>query len=236
MCVQVVELVAGGARLPVTKANRLQYVALVADWYLNGGTRGAAASAFAQGLGQASARLDTRSTACEFPSNVYSYVSFQNRNLFSISFFMSVHHYVYAVILAPPGLFIRLPWTLGGFTCALRQRIICGFAYSQSLLRAIFQPLSTSFKVGSVFVRVFSGVARKFFFSKTVDDATLSIFSYDFNCLNSPSFDYILPLFFRHPSSPQVIPLSWLSLFSPKELNEVIGGGTAGELDLDDMR
>uniref|UniRef100_A0A7S1SW68 HECT-type E3 ubiquitin transferase n=1 Tax=Tetraselmis chuii TaxID=63592 RepID=A0A7S1SW68_9CHLO len=82
---EVVELVADGARLPVTKANRLQYVALVADWYLNGGTRGAAASAFAQGLGQ-------------------------------------------------------------------------------------------------------------------------------------------------------VIPLSWLSLFSPKELNEVIGGGTAGELDLDDMR
>ena len=33
----------------------------------------------------------------------------------------------------------------------------------------------------------------------------------------------------------QVIPASWLRLFNPKELNELIGGGEAGLLDVDDM-
>lgn len=33
-----------------------------------------------------------------------------------------------------------------------------------------------------------------------------------------------------------MVPLSWLNLFSPKELNELIGGGVAGELDVEDMR
>jgi len=47
-----IELVPGGGDLPVTNTNRLHYVALVADWHLNGGTRGAAAAAFARGLGQ----------------------------------------------------------------------------------------------------------------------------------------------------------------------------------------
>lgn len=51
-CGQVIELIPGGADVPVTNANRLQYVALVADWHLNGGSRGAAATAFARGLSQ----------------------------------------------------------------------------------------------------------------------------------------------------------------------------------------
>uniref|UniRef100_A0A061RFF5 HECT-type E3 ubiquitin transferase n=2 Tax=Tetraselmis sp. GSL018 TaxID=582737 RepID=A0A061RFF5_9CHLO len=49
---QVVELIPGGSGTPVTNSNRLHYVALVADWHLNGGSRGAAASAFASGLAQ----------------------------------------------------------------------------------------------------------------------------------------------------------------------------------------
>ena len=46
------ELIADGADVPVTNSNRLQYIALVADWHLNGGSRGKAAAAFAKGLEQ----------------------------------------------------------------------------------------------------------------------------------------------------------------------------------------
>eukprot|EP00951_Prasinocladus_malaysianus_P033294 scaffold329053_cov34-Prasinocladus_malaysianus.AAC.1 len=51
-CLQEIELIPDGANVTVTNANRLQYVALVADWHLNGGSRGTAAAAFARGLGQ----------------------------------------------------------------------------------------------------------------------------------------------------------------------------------------
>jgi ubiquitin-protein ligase E3 B/ubiquitin-protein ligase E3 C len=107
-----VELIADGSDVPVTNANRLQYIALVADWHLNGGSRGKAAAAFAQGLGQVMTR--TRRTLSWWP-------------------------------------------------------------------------------------------------------------------VSQPPLSFLLPCF-------QVVPLSWLHLFSPKELNEVVGGGTAGELDVEDMK
>lgn len=37
-------------------------------------------------------------------------------------------------------------------------------------------------------------------------------------------------------AAPQVIPASWLRLFSPGEVNQLLGGGDAAGLDVDDMQ
>lgn len=34
----------------------------------------------------------------------------------------------------------------------------------------------------------------------------------------------------------QVIPAAWLRLFSPREVNQLLGGGEAAALDIDDMQ
>lgn len=38
------------------------------------------------------------------------------------------------------------------------------------------------------------------------------------------------------PAPPQVIPPPWLRLFSPREVNQLLGGGEAAVLDVDDMQ
>lgn len=40
----------------------------------------------------------------------------------------------------------------------------------------------------------------------------------------------------RSRCRPQVIPSSWLRLFSPREVNQLLGGGDASALDIDDMQ
>jgi hypothetical protein len=40
----------------------------------------------------------------------------------------------------------------------------------------------------------------------------------------------------RAPARPQVIPSAWLRLFSPKEVNQLLGGGEAAALDVEDMQ
>jgi hypothetical protein len=39
-----------------------------------------------------------------------------------------------------------------------------------------------------------------------------------------------------HPAHLQVIPASWLRLFSPREVSQLLGGGEAAALDLEDMQ
>ncbi len=48
---RVVDLMPGGAGIPVTNANKLLYIHLAADWHLNG-RLGAPAAAFARGFAQ----------------------------------------------------------------------------------------------------------------------------------------------------------------------------------------
>ena len=66
------ELIDGGADIPVTAANRMHYILLMADWHLNGRLN-ASAGSFASGMAQV--QQSPESCLCQAHSRVHAPVA-----------------------------------------------------------------------------------------------------------------------------------------------------------------